>query len=158
MSRAPAILSGLAMLLISRVPAFADPRNLLIGTWTIDVSRLSIPSPPQRVTIVLAGVGHGQYKMTVDIVDHDGTKRNGASTFKPDGTPAPAAGNADYDVVSMTMPSRRIWVMGGGFKGHSANTRVFSLSDDGRHMIETVVWHTPDGVPHTRVDFWTRSK
>jgi len=115
-----------------------------------------MPDPPNSVTIVLAGVGGGKYKMTVDIVDHGGATRHGETTFKPDGTPSPAAGTADYDVVSVTMPNRRILVMGGGFKGHPQNTRVFSLSDDGRHMIETVVAHASDGTPHTRVDFWTR--
>ena len=158
MSRTASIISGLVTLLISMVPAFADPVSLLVGTWTVDVSQLTMPDPPKGVTIVLAGVGGGKYKMTVDIVDHDGTKRHGESTFMPDGTSSPGIGTADYDVVSMTMPSRRILVMGGGFKGYPANTRVFSLSDDGKQMIETVVSHASDGTPHTRVDVWTRSR
>lgn len=158
MSRATLILSGLLTLLIAMPAALADPAHLLIGTWTVDVSKLTMPDPPKSVTIVLADVGGGRYKMTVNVVDHDGATRHGATTFKPDGTPSAAVGNADYDVTSMTMPSRRILVMGGAFRGHPANTRVFSLSDDGTHMIETVVWHAPDGTPHTRIDFWTRSK
>jgi hypothetical protein len=158
MSRTTSIISGLLTLLISMVPAFADQGHLLIGTWILDVSKLTMPNPPKSVTIVLADVGGGQYKMSVDIVDDNGAKRHGATTFTPDGAPSQEVGNADYDVVSMTMPSRRILVMGGGFDGHPANTRVFSMSDDGRHMIETVVLHNPDGTPHTRVDFWTRSK
>ncbi len=158
MSRTVAFISGLLVLLLSADRAFADEQSLLIGTWSIDVSKLAIPDPPRRVTIVLALAGGGEYRMNVDVVDHDGSTRHGETTFKPDGTPSPAAGNADYDVVSMTMPSRRILVMGGGFKGYPGNTRVFSLSDDGRHMIETVVSHTLDGVPHTRVDVWNRAK
>ena len=145
-------------LLIATAPVFGGQGSLLLGTWTIDVSRLNIANPPKSVTIVLADAGDGRYKMRVNIIDHDGSTRKGATTFKPDGTPSPAVGNADYDVVSMTMPSRKVWVMGGGFAGHPANTRVFSLAADGRHMTETVVWHTPDGTPHTRVDFWTRAK
>lgn len=156
MSRTTSILAGLVMLLVSTVPVFADAPSLLTGTWRIDVSKLNMPSPPQSVTIVLAALGSGQYKMTVDIVDHDGSRRHGETTFKPDGTPSQGTGNADYDIVSMTMPSRRIWIMGGGYEGHPANTRVFSLSDDGKHMIETVVSHMPDGTPHTRVDVWDR--
>jgi hypothetical protein len=158
MSRTASIILGLLTLLIATVPAFADQGNLLVGTWTVDVSKLTMPDPPNSVTIVLAEVGGGKYKMTVDIVDHSGATRHGESTFTPDGTASPAVGTADYDVVSMTMPSRRILVMGGGFKGHPANTRIFSLSDDGKHMIETVVGHAPDGLPNTRVDFWTRSR
>jgi hypothetical protein len=158
MSRAISSICGVPILLISIVPAFADQVHLLLGTWVVDVSKLTMPNPPQRVTIVLADVGGGQYKMSVEILDHDGAKRNGTTTFKPDGAAYPAVGNADYDLVSITMPSRRVLVMGGGFQGHPANTRIFSLSDDGSHMIETVVSHTPDGMPHTRVDFWMRSK
>lgn len=158
MSRTASTIACLLTLLFSTIPVFADPPSLLTGTWRIDVSKLSMPSPPRSVTIALAALGNGQYQMTVNIVDHDGTTRHGKTTFKPDGTPSPATGNADYDVVSMTMPSRRIWIMGGGYRGHPANTRVFSLSDDGKHMIETVVSHTPEGVPHTRVDVWNRAK
>jgi hypothetical protein len=150
------LFAGLLLLPTLPMPVFAAGKSLLIGTWTLDLATFAQPSPPRSVVIALADASGSRYKMTVDIVDHDGAKRYGATTFKPDGAPYPAVGNADYDVVSMTMPSRRIWVMGGGFKGHPANTRVFSLSDDGRHMIETVVWHAPDGTPHTRVDLWNR--
>lgn len=152
------ILSGLLICPILMAPALADRTSLLVGTWTLDLSKFAVPNPPRSVTIALTDIGHGRYKMTVNIVEHDGTQRHGTSAFEPDGTPSAAVGNADYSVVSMTMPSRRIWVMGGAFKGHPANTRVWSLSDDGRHMIETVVWHSPDGTPHTRVDYWNRVK
>ena len=158
MARTASVLSVLLALLISTIPAFAQQRSLLVGSWAIDVSKLTMPSPPKSVTLVLSDVGGGKYEISVKIVDHDGTRRQGESTFKPDGTPFRGAGNTDYDIVSITMPSQRILVMGGGFAGHPANTRVLSLSDDGKYMIETVVSHTPDGTPHTRVDLWTRSK
>ena len=157
MPRTASIVAGLVALLNCAVPALADGRSLLMGTWTIDLTSLSIPSPPRSVTIAFADAAGG-YKMTVDIVDHDGSRRHGETTFKADGTPSSAEGNADYDVVSMTMPSRGILVMGGAFKGHPGNTRVWSLSDDGMHMIETVVSHDPDGTPHTRVDVWDRAR
>lgn len=158
MSRSTLLVAGLLMLMVGSIPAFAGGENLLVGTWSLDLSKFTRPDPPQRVILTLADVGGGKYKATVNIVDHDGTKRYSAAIFKLDGTPAPVAGNADYSVASMTMPNRRTWVMGGGFKGHPANTRVWSLSDNGRHMIETVVWHTPDGTPRTRVDVWNRAK
>jgi len=142
--------------LVSSVPAFAAEKHLLLGTWDVDVSKLSQPNPPKAVTIVLEEAGDGRYRMSVDIVSQDGTKSHGEGTFKPDGTPSRAAGSADVDIVSMTMPNRRILVMGAAFKGYPANTRVFSLSNDGRHMIETIVSHGPDGTPSTRVNTWNR--
>jgi hypothetical protein len=157
MARITSAVSALLILLMATIPAFAHQRSLLVGTWTIDVSKLTMPNPPKSVTLVLSDIGAGKYEISVKIVDHDGTKRHGDSTFKPDGTPFHGVGNADYDIVSITMPTQRTLIMGGGFEGHPANTRVLSLSDDGKHMIETVVSHTPDGTPHTRVDLWTRS-
>lgn len=77
MSRTASIISGLVTLLISMLPAFADPVSLLVGTWTVDVSKLTMPDPPNSVTMVLAGVGGGRYKMTVDIVDQGGARRHG---------------------------------------------------------------------------------
>ena len=158
MSRTASISGVLIALLMSRVPAFANQENLLVGAWTVDVSKLTMPNPPNSVTLVLAVIGGGKYQMTVEIHEHSGERRHGACTFTPDGTSShDCTGTADYDVVSMTMPSRRVLIMGGGFQGHPANTRVFSLSEDGRHMIETVVSHAPDGTPRTRVDIWNRA-
>jgi hypothetical protein len=146
----------LGLLCVIGDPATAAEKHLLLGTWSVDVSKLTTPNPPRSVTIVLAEVGGGKYKMGVDIIDHDGKASHGEGIFKPDGTASHASGSVDVDVVSMTMPSRRILVMGAGIAGHPSNTRVFSLSDDGKHMIETVVGHKTDGTPTTRVDVWNR--
>ena len=143
-------------LFMTAAPISAAGKHLLLGTWDVDISKLSQPNPPKAVTIVLEEVGDGRYKMSVDIVGQDGTKSHGEGTFKPDGTPSPAVGSADVDVVSITMPNKRTLVLGAAFKGHPSNTRVFSLSDDGRHMIETVVSHAPDSTPTIRVNTWNR--
>jgi hypothetical protein len=137
-------------------PAAATEKNLLVGTWSVEASKLAMPNPPRSVSITLADAGGGKYRMSVDIVDHEGKASHGEGIFKPDGTASPATGSLDVDVVSMTMPSRRILVMGAGIAGHPSTTRVFSLADDGKHMIETVVGHKPDGTPTTRVDIWNR--
>lgn len=154
--RAATGISGLLIWLISMPPAFAGERHLLVGTWSVDVPKLTQPDPPQSVTIVLAELEGDAFRMTVDIVSHDGMKSHAESTFKPDGTPTRAQGSLDVDTVSISMPSRRILVMGAAMSGHPGNTRVFSLSDDGTHMIETIISHGPDGTPHTRVNTWNR--
>jgi hypothetical protein len=144
------------MALLAMTPAFPGEKHLLLGIWAVEVSKLTMPQPPRSVTIALAEVGDGIFKMTVDIVSPDGSESHAEGTFKPDGSPAPARGSLDVDIVSMTMPSRRILVMGAGMAGNPSNTRVFSLSDDGKHMIETIVSHGPDGTPYTRVNTWNR--
>jgi hypothetical protein len=146
------------VLLVCVSQAFSGEGHLLLGTWTIDVSKMTRPNPPRSVTIEIAEVAAGTFHMTVDVVSPDGTTSHGEGTFTSDGTPAKAVGSADLDIVSMTMPSRRILVMGAAFRGHPSSTRVFSLSDDGEHMIETIVSHRPDGTPHTEVNTWNRLK
>jgi hypothetical protein len=95
MSRPASVVTGLLVLLLSTAQARADTAHLLMGTWTVDLSKLAIPHPPKSVTIVLAAVDGGEYKMSVDIVDNDGAKRHGASTFKADGTPTPVDKDCD---------------------------------------------------------------
>jgi len=138
-------------------PAADGQKHKLLGTWSVDVSKLQQPDPkPRSVTISLTEAGEGSYRMQVIIEDADGTKSEAGGTFKPDGTAVGGEGSLDVDVVSMTMPSDRILVMGAGMAGNPASTRVFSLSDDGKHMIETIIRHQPDGTPYTRVNTWTR--
>jgi hypothetical protein len=144
------------MAILSMAPAFSGEKHLLLGTWGVEVSKLTMPQAPRSVTIALAEAGDGNFKMSVDIVSPDGTKSHAEGIFKPDGTPAAARGSLDVDIVSMTMPSQRILVMGAGMAGNPSNTRVFSLSDDGKQMIETIVSHGTDGTPHTRVNTWNR--
>jgi hypothetical protein len=146
----------LGVLLVPGGPVIGAERHRLLGKWALDVSKLTVPNPPRSVTIVLAEVAGEKYRMSVDIVDHEGAKSHGEGVFKADGTASRATGSLDVDIVSMTMPSRKILVMGAGIAGHPGNTRVFSLSDDGKHMIETVVGHRSDGTPTTRVDIWSR--
>ena len=56
------------------------------------------------------------------------------------------------------MPSNRIPVMGAGMAAHPSSTRVFSLSDDGKQMIETVIRHREDGTPYTLANTWIRQE
>lgn len=143
-------------LLSSSLAVNAADKHLLLGTWSVDVSKLTTPDPPKSVTIELAEAGDGLYKMTVTIVSSDGALSQAESTFKPDGSATRAVGSLDVDIVSMTMPSNRILVMGAGMAGNPSNTRVFSLSDDGKQMMETIISHGEKGMPRTRVNTWQR--
>jgi hypothetical protein len=94
--------------------------------------------------------------MNVDIVDRRGTKTHAEATIALDGSPARAAGSLDVDVVSMTMPSDRVLVMGAGMAGNPSNTRVFTVSDDGKLMSETIISHGAGNIPVTRVNAWKK--
>jgi hypothetical protein len=94
--------------------------------------------------------------MSVEIVRSDGVKSHAEGTFKADGTASRVLGSPDLDVASMTMPTERILVMGAGYAGHPASSRIWALADDGKHMVETVLRHLPDGTPYTRTFTWIR--
>jgi hypothetical protein len=137
-------------------PLQAAEKHQLLGTWSVDVSLIQQPDPPKSVTITFADAGAGAIRTTVVIEAPDGTKVTAEGAGKPDGTAARAVGSQDVDVVALSAPSSRILVMGAGFQGHPASSRVFSLSDDGKQMIETIIRHLPDGTPYLRVNYWTR--
>jgi hypothetical protein len=144
------------LLCASSHTAVAAEKHALIGTWTVDLARLQLPNPPKSVTLTLEEAGDGVYHMTVVIEAPDGTKSKADGTWKPDGSATRVTGSEDLDMALMTMPSRKILVMGASLAGHPASTRVFSLSDDGVHMIETAIRHLPDGTPYSRVAIWNR--
>jgi hypothetical protein len=131
-------------------------KHALLGTWSVDVAKIQQPNPPKSVTLTLEEAGEGMYHITVTIEAPDGSKQKSEGTFRPDGSANRVADSQDVDVASMTMPTRRMLVMGGGFGGHPTTTRVWVLSDDGTHMIETAIRHLPDGTPYQRVITWTR--
>jgi hypothetical protein len=130
--------------------------HLLLGTWSVDVAKIHQPNPPRSVTLTLEKAEADAYHIVVTIEAPDGSKMKSEGTFKPDGNAVKVTGSQDVDIVSMTMPSKRMLVMGGGFNGHPASTRVWSLSDDGKQMIETAIRYLPDGTPYQRVITWSR--
>jgi hypothetical protein len=142
--------------LFSSAAAFANQPHQLAGTWMVDVSRLEQPNPPKSVTMILAEAEAGTFNMSIDIETPDGKVMHAGGPFKPDGTAVRVQGSMDVDVVSMSMPNSRTLVMGGGFGGHPASSRVWTLSDDGKEMIEIAIRHLPDGTPYVRKFYWTR--
>ena len=66
-SHAARVLYFAIVCLMFGAPSFAAEKHLLLGTWSVDVSKLQQPSPPKSVTIKLEEAGNGAYHMTVDI-------------------------------------------------------------------------------------------
>ena len=149
-------MSLLAVLILWAPAALTADAHLFFGSWQVDVSKLSTPDPPAGVTITWSDAGSGKVKMSVDIKDRRGAMSHAEGTFVPDGSPSRAVGSLDVDVVSMTMPIDRVLVMGAGLKGNPSNTRVFVISEDGKHMSETIVSHGAGNIPATRVNEWTK--
>ena len=134
----------------------AAETHKLVGTWVVDLARFDQPEKPKSVTLTLQPADAGAYHITVDIETPDGQVMHSEGKFVPDGTAVRAEGSQDVDVVAMSMPNSRTLVMGGGFQGHPATSRVWTLSDDGKEMIEIGIRHLPDGTPYQRKVYWKR--
>jgi hypothetical protein len=145
-------------LLLGALPSFADDRHLLLGTWQVDVSKLGQAAPPASVTMVFSKADSDSYKLTVDIVTRDGKTIHAGSTFKPDGSLTEVTGSNELDVGTMAMPNLRTLVMGAALGGRPSHTRIWSLSDDGTYMTETIVGHIDGTTPHIRTAIWKRAK
>jgi hypothetical protein len=141
---------------VSSTFAFAAGPHQLAGTWVVDVSQIEQPNPPKSVTMTLAEADAGTFRMSIDIEAPDGKVMHAEGAFKPDGIAVRVQGSMDVDVVSMTMPNSRTLVMGGGFNGKPSSSRVWTLADDGKEMVEIAIRHLPDGTPYMRKFRWTR--
>ena len=142
--------------LLSSANAFAAEPHKLVGTWVVDMSRFDQPNKPKSVTLTLTPADAGTYKMTVDIESPDGDVMHAEGKFTPDGAANPVQGSQDLDVAASSMPNSRTLVMGAGFQGHPTTSRVWTLSDDGKEMIEIAIRHLPDGTPYARKAYWIR--
>ena|SRR5690349_15931868 len=148
---------ALVVALLSSGPASAAEPHKLVGTWSVDMSRFDQPNKPKSVTLKLTPSEGGSYTMTVDIEAPDGQVMHaGGSKFMPDGNALPVTGSQDLDMATISMPNSRTLVMGAGFQGHPSSSRVWTLSDDGKEMIEIAIRHLPDGTPYTRKVYWKR--
>lgn len=152
--RSPLALAAIA--LVSSAFAFEANAHELTGTWVVDVSKIEQPNPPKSVTLTLAEADAGTFSMSIDIETPDGKIMHAGGVFKPDGTAVRVQGSMDVDVVSMTMPNSRTLVMGGGFGGKPSSSRVWTLADDGKEMVEIAIRHLPDGTPYMRKFYWKR--
>ncbi len=140
------------------LPARAGPSKLL-GSWLINVSKLPVPSggaAPKSVNLTIADDHDGKWTMTIDVVDQSGKRIHQELEFTTDGKPAPVAGSVDVDTVSVTCPDVRTMVMATSKNKLPSNTRIFSVSETGTVLTETIVSHGSDGTPAQRTNSWTR--
>lgn len=113
----------------------------LVGSWSLDVSRIPEAERPQRVTMTFRESRDGKWTTLVEIVSPDGTSRHAESTAALDGVPVAISGNMDFiDTVSLRQPAPNTLVMTLGKKGAPVSTRVYTVSKDRKSMTETIVW------------------
>lgn len=159
-------MKALLVALMSAAVAAAAPASAkqvlhssLAGHWSLDVGSLPMPPEmrPKRVDLEFRAAADGQWKTHVEIVDRADKTLYSDSTLSLDGTPGQASGTYWVDTCAATMPAPNVLVMQFAYQGAPTSTRVYSLSENGKALIETEAYFKKDGTPAMRTAVFTRA-
>jgi hypothetical protein len=128
------------------------------GKWAADVARLPIPAEarPRSVTITFMEAADGRLATRVEVVSPDHTVMYAESVAELNGTPVAAKGNLEADTVAVAMPAPGVLIMQLSLGGVPGSTRIYTLSDDRKSMVETAANFGADGRPFMRTNYFTR--
>jgi hypothetical protein len=132
----------------------------LIGSWSVDVTRLPIPpaARPKSVTITFGDAGDDKRSVVVSIVDAAGKETKAASTYTLDGKPIPLTGTAEADTGALKAPSPDVLILALSKNGNGASTRIYAVQPNGKEMVETAVYYSKDGLPIMRTNYFSRTR
>lgn len=134
----------------------AQSRPLLVGNWSLDVSRIPQDERPRAVTISFRVSNDQKWTTLVDIVAPDGSSQHAESTAAVDGVPVAISGNMDFiDSVALRQPSANTLVMTLGKNGTPLSTRVYTVAKDRKSMTETIIWAGKD-IPKLETTYFKR--
>jgi len=141
-------------------PAVSQSRNSspLIGSWAVDVSRLPMPPEgrPKSAIITFSDDGAGRWLTKVDIVYANGSENHSTGTATLDGKSSAVKGSDEADTAAFKMPAPNVLIMALAEGGVPASTRIYTVSADGRSLIETAVYFGNDGLPIMRTHYFAR--
>jgi hypothetical protein len=154
----PAILLLIATLAQSVSAADAKLNTRLIGSWSVDTSRLPMApaARPKSVMITFSESGSEQVKIKVEVVDPAGNRMEAEGVTPLDGTPTPVKSNFEADISATIMPRPDVLIMQLGKNGIPASTRIYAVQPDGASMIETVAYFDSSGRPVLRKNYFSR--
>lgn len=141
------------------VPAPQPSASPILGRWTLDTGSMTIPvdARPASVTAEFADAGEDMWNTTYVITAKDGSARRMTSRERLDGQAVPIAGDqTEADNVAMTSPQPGVLVMGLSKSGNLGSVRVYTVSADGKEMIESATLVGEDGKPTVRRFRWIR--
>jgi methionine-rich copper-binding protein CopC len=130
----------------------------LLGSWSVDTTKLPMAASarPKSVTITFSEDGVDRLRAKIEVVDPSGKLLDAEGVTPLDGTPTKVKSNFEADVSATTMPRPEILIMQLGKNGNPASTRIYTVSPDGKAMIETVAYFTSDGQPVLRKNYFSR--
>lgn len=141
---------------VSPVSAPGLAASPLAGRWSLDVARVPEEERPQSVSIDFGLSSDGRWTTRVEIVAADGTSSHALSIARPDGVAVPVSGTMGYiDTASLRQPEANTLVMTLAKDGAPFSTRVYTVSDDGQSMTETIIWPGSE-VPELETTYFSR--
>lgn len=144
--------------LVSSAQAEPLRSSPLLGAWAVDTTRLPMPpqARPRSVTFTFAEAPNGGLATRVEVVDATGGKTQAESIQPLDGTPTTVQGNLEADIAAASMPASGVLVMQLARAGTPASTRIYTITEGGAAMVETVAYFGTDGKPRTRSNYFSR--
>lgn len=150
---APSVDQGMVL---HAVKETENSRLPLVGSWSLDVSRIPEKERPRAVTMTFRVSNDERWTTLVEIVAPDGSSRHGESTAALDGVPVAISGNMDFvDTVALRQPAANTLVMTLGKNGTPLSTRVYAVAKDRKSMTETIVWAGKD-LPKLETTYFKR--
>ena len=150
----------LVVLSIFSTTVFADSSisSPLIGSWSVDISRLPIPADqrPKSVTITFKDGGEGKWATRVSVVATDDTENYADSLSTLDGKTSPVDGDLEADAVALKMPMPNVLIMMLSRNHVPASTRIYAVAADGQSMVETACYFNEQGNAVMRTNYFTR--
>jgi hypothetical protein len=130
----------------------------LLGSWSLDTSRLSMPPEqrPKSVSFTFGDAGGDRWITQVDIVYASGEKSHSVSTAALDGTYAVIENSPEADHVALERPAPNVLVMALQKDGVLVSTRIYSVTPDDRNLVETVVYPGGDNLTVMRTNYFKR--
>jgi DNA-binding CsgD family transcriptional regulator len=137
--------------------ATAPSQLPLIGSWSLDTTRLPAEGRPRSVTLDFRVSENQIWTGRSDIVAADGSIQHAEATAATDGVPVPLTGNMQFaDMVSLRQPAPNTLVLTFTKEGVPVSTRVYTVEEDRKSMKETIVW-AGDINPRTVTTYFNRA-
>lgn len=127
--------------------------SAFLGRWELDLMRMpdTYGPPPKRVTYTFKDVGGDQWRTEIDITGRDDKVRHIGIQYRRDGKAVRGEGDtADGDTAAVGMPEPNVLVMSLATGRKLGSVRTYTLSTDGREMIESAANVTNEGEPFVR--------
>ncbi len=139
-------------------PGARPPESRLLGSWSLDTSRMPVPSGqrPTSVRFTFADVGEGKWTTHVDIVYAPGEEVHSVGTAALDGTLSVVRNSPEADSAAVKQPSPDVLVMALQKEGVLVSTRIYAVMPDGRTLVETAVYPGHAGTPVMKTNYFTR--